>query len=115
MATHGFKGFRTNEMKKGILEKGIVYAKTGGLNSSVNLEDWWEDTEDSTFGVQYKLEAEKDEARIEGLINYMEFCFILKSWRNHWRILYQKQCSQIYVLGKSLWEKCEEWTGRALG
>lgn len=31
------------------------------------------------------------------------------------RGLYQKQCSQIHVLGKSLWEKCEEWTGRALG
>lgn len=81
----------------------------------MNLENWWEDTKDSTFGVQYKLEAEKDEARIEELINYMQFCFILKSWRNHWRILYQKQCSQIYVFGKSLWEKCEEWDWESIG
>lgn len=67
------------------------------------------------LGVKCELDAERDEARTEGLINDVEeFLFLLKACGNHWRILSQKQCSQIYVLEKSLWQQCEERIGRAL-
>lgn len=53
MATPGFKGLvhYTNERKRSVLAKGIMYAKIGELNNSVNLENSWEDIEDSMLGV----------------------------------------------------------------
>lgn len=54
--------------------------------------------------------------RMEGLSNDVEeFLFILKVWGNHWKTSSQKQCSQIYVLEKSLWQECEGWVRRASG
>lgn len=38
------------------------------LNSPVNLGNSWQDIEDSMLGVKCESDAERDEARTEGLI-----------------------------------------------